>query len=131
MKKITFVVLALVSGYAMAQIYNHGNHNDPQVLFGTNSLSTINCGTSDLATCINGVNLSNTSLQWCRNKVVDDTDGMLPWGQPYYHGVQSYAVHIMSALDQDGASNTNDYVVDVRYSCAGFLHSVVIDTRKE
>ncbi len=121
-KQLTWAALALTSTLSLADIYNHGNHNDPQILFGTNSLDTLNCGSSDLATCINPVNLTNVTQQWCRNKVLDTTDGAIPWGQPYYHGVQSYALHIMSAVDQDNASNTNDYTVDVRYSCSGFRH---------
>jgi len=121
LKKVALSATGLfASGYGLAEQYNHGNHNDPQGLFGTNAVNTLSCGSASLASCISAVHLEPIAQQWCRNKVVDNTDGMLPWGQPYYHTVQAYALHIISATDN--GSNSNNYSVDLQYSCSGFIH---------
>ncbi len=120
--------LLLMSSQALAQPYNHGNHNDPQILFGTSSIDTLNCGSSSLSACISAVNLENISKQWCRNMVVDVTDGPLPYGQSYYHTVQSYALHIISATDN--GSLTNNYSIDLLYSCSGLNHPGIVERRQ-
>ena len=130
-KSKVLAVMALSSSVCLADIYNHGNHNDDQVLFADDSISTLNCGSSTLATCISGVNLTNVTQQWCRNKVTDDTDGPLLFGQGYYHTVQSYALHIMSATDNDYDASTNDYSVDIDYSCSGLSHPAIKMHRSE
>ena len=119
-KTILSASIVLTSSACLADQYNHGNHNDPHNLFGTNSIDTLSCGSSSLASCISAINLEAIAKQWCRNKVVDDTDGILQWGQAYYHTVQQYALHIISATDN--GSGINNYSVDLQYSCAGYIH---------
>ncbi|MCW8879284.1 MAG: hypothetical protein OQJ89_08870 [Kangiellaceae bacterium] len=121
-KLICAATFALGAGSTAAQEYNHGNHNDPHHTFGINSVNTISCGSSSLASCISAVNLEAITKQLCRNKVTDDSDGLLPWGTPYYHTVQQYAVRVLSALDTNGGSGPVAYTVDVQYSCSGYLH---------
>jgi hypothetical protein len=126
-KSVLSAAIILASGYCQATEFNHGNHDDPYGLFGTDSIDTLNCGSLSLASCISAVSLTNITQQWCRNKVVDDTDGALPWGQGYMHTVQSYALHIISATDNGSISN--NYSVELQYSCSGYGHPGTLHSR--
>lgn len=123
-KSLLTAAVVMASGVAQAAPYNHGNHNDPQVLFGTNSVNTISCGSMSLSSCISAINLEAIAAQLCRNKVVDDTDGLLPWGQAYFHTVQQYALHVISAIDN--SPGVNNYSVDLEYSCSGYKHPGIV-----
>jgi hypothetical protein len=112
--------LGLTSFASVADIYNHGNHNDPHYTYSEGTISTIDCGSSSLATCINQGNIEAFAKGRC--EAIKNVGGLPQWGAPYWHTIQQYAVRPVSAIDGNNGTGANDYTVDVIFSCGGLLH---------
>jgi len=110
--------LAMISGYSVARnvptIY-------PSINFAINTQSTLNCGNSNLPTCISEINLEQVTNQWCRDKVSDDTDPYLSL-DGYYVGVNSYTTRVLSAVDNNNGVGGYAFTAVVQYSCRGDFH---------
>lgn len=120
-KKILAVAaLATFSMNAAADIYNHGNHNDPSYQYSLGTINTIDCGNSSLASCINQANLEAFAKGRCES--IKNVGGITAYGDPYWHSVQSFGVRPVSAVDGNNGTGTFDYSVDVIFSCSGLLH---------
>lgn len=117
---LTTGVLAMAAFAVVAQEYNHGDHNDNSYTYATNSIETIDCGSSSLATCINPANIESWAKTRCEQ--IKNIGGAIPWGVPYWHSAQSYAVRPVSAQDGNNGVGSFDYTIDVIYSCSALYH---------
>ncbi|MFT4924435.1 MAG: hypothetical protein ACI8WB_000513 [Phenylobacterium sp.] len=111
---------ALTSFAATAQEYNHGNHNDTQYTYSEGSVETVDCGSASLASCISAINIEAFSQGRCA--AIKNVGGIFPWGSPYWHTAQSYAVRVVSAIDYNNGTGANNYSIDVKFSCSALLH---------
>lgn len=117
---LAIAACALTAATAIAQEYNHGNHNDPQYTYNEGTIETIDCGSSSLATCINQGNIEAYAKGRC--EAIKNVGGPIGYGDPYWHSVQSYAVRPVAAVDLNNGVGSFDYNVDVIFSCSGLLH---------
>jgi hypothetical protein len=111
-------ITVLFSSNSMAQIYNHGGHNDP-LWEQKNINETFSCGSLALPNCISGILRMTT--QSCRDLVLDDTDqtaNSVPL--TYYFAVTSTGARVTKAIGSP--TGPFDYVIDVHYGCRGFKH---------
>lgn len=114
--------LALVaSGMASADIYNHGNHNDPVIYFQTDTIHTYNCQSS-INNCVAGINVEAKALQICKSSITHIDDGGIPaFGQPYNHSVAiAYSPVVLSAVSNGGSAY--NYQIEMKMGCRALQH---------
>lgn len=68
MKYLLAIILAGFTFGAQAEIYNHGDHNDPVVTYFSGA-KTINCGSLSLSACSNMGAIESDLNNTCDNKV--------------------------------------------------------------
>lgn len=116
MKYLVLVLSLVFSGVALAQEYNHGNHNDPYNQF-FDGTETFNCGSLSFYACTTVINVESMVESRCESKVVTtDNGGYPPYGQSYYHAVQGFNIVVQSV------TGPAPYSMQISFKCGGYRH---------
>jgi len=116
MKVLLGLIIIFSAGVSQADIYNHGNHNDPYNQF-FNGTETFNCGSLSVYDCVDLGTIQSMTEDRCETKVVNtDSGGLVVYGQSYYHTVQSFAIIVQSV------NGPAPYSMQVSFKCGGYQH---------
>ena len=119
-------VLLLVTFGVKADIYNHGNHDDPPHDYATGSIITIDCGNLSLSTCASIDYLRQVATRKCESMIspyVGDRQAP-PYNQSYYHSAQSFNESVLSVIDLNYGQGHPHYQLDLKFNCRALYHEV-------